>query len=459
MITIKIDNRIHLSPVDEIPKETLYRIKERLTFDNPQFIENEHRGFSNWNTPREIFGYRIEANTLIAPRGFTGSLISILEKNDVDYKLQDCRRLLEPIDFQFQGELHKFQQDALETILKKDFGTLSAPTGSGKTIMALAAIADRRQPALIIVHSRELLEQWAVSINTFLDVPIKEIGVIGGGQFRIGKKITIALVQSLYKCASDVAPHIGHLIVDEVHRCPSRTFLEAVTAFDSFYTLGLSATPWRRDKLTRLIYWYVGNTVCEIDQNALIDSGYILKADVVTRETDFFTRLNPSAEYSAILTELSADFARNCQIINDVTREANNGSGICLILTDRKSHVETLAAMVIDRGINAEILTGDLSNKDRRTVVERLNAGRIKVLVATGQLIGEGFDARELSTLFLAMPVKFDGRLIQYLGRVMRPAPGKTMAKVYDYIDVNIGVLANSARGRQRIYSRKVEAA
>jgi len=459
MITLKINNQIHLSPVDGIPKATLCRIKERLTFDNPQFIENEHRGFSNWQTPREIRGYQIENKTLIAPRGFTSGLISILKKNEVSYNLQDCRRILEPVIFQFQGSLHNFQQDALKPILKKDFGSVSAPTGSGKTVMALAVIAERQQPTLIIVHSRELLEQWTVAINSFLGIPIQEIGQIGGGQFRIGKKITVALVQSLYKCAADVAPYIGHLIVDEVHRCPSRTFLEAVTAFDSHYMLGLSATPWRRDKLTRLIYWYVGNVAHEIDQSALIESGYILKADVVTRETDYFTRLNPSSEYSAMLSELSTDFTRNCQIIEDVAREANNGSGVCLILTDRKSHVETLAAMVTDRGINAEILTGELSNKDRQAVVKRLNAGQIKVLVATGQLIGEGFDARELSTLFLAMPVKFDGRLIQYLGRVMRPAPGKTMSRVYDYIDVNIGVLANSARGRQRIYSQKVEAA
>ena len=165
-----------------------------------------------------------------------------------------------------------------------------------------------------------------------MDIPIEEIGQIGGGQFHIGKKITVALVQSLYKCAVDVAPYIGHLIIDEVHRCPSRTFLEAVTAFDSHYMLGLSATPWRRDKLTRLIYWYVGNTAHEIDQSALIESGYILKADVVTRETDFFTRLNPSAEYPAMLSELAVDYDRNCQIAEDVASEANNGSGFVLCL-------------------------------------------------------------------------------------------------------------------------------
>ena len=129
------------------------------------------------------------------------------------------------------------------------------------------------------------------------------------------------------------------------------------------------------------------------------------------------------------------------------------------MLTDRKAHCDAPKDLIESKGIHAEILTGELSSQDRRGVVERLNAGHVRVLIATGQLIGEGFDARELSTLFLAMPIKFDGRLIQYLGRVMRPAPGKSMAKVYDYIDINISVLAHSARGRQLVYSRNEEAA
>ena len=99
------------------------------------------------------------------------------------------------------------------------------------------------------------------------------------------------------------------------------------------------------------------------------------------------------------------------------------------------------------------MLTGDLPTPKRQEVVAALNAGRVKVLVATGQLIGEGFDCRQLSTLFLATPIKFNGRLIQYLGRVLRPVPGKDKATVYDYVDP-VGVLENAARARQRVYGQ-----
>ena len=99
-------------------------------------------------------------------------------------------------------------------------------------------------------------------------------------------------------------------------------------------------------------------------------------------------------------------------------------------------------------------MPGDLSNGERQAVVAALNAGDVKVLVATGALLGEGFDCRELSTLFLTTPIKFNGRLIQYLGRVLRPAPGKVKATVYDYLDINVPVLEAAARARQGVYAR-----
>jgi superfamily II DNA or RNA helicase len=176
------------------------------------------------------------------------------------------------VDFTFQGGLRDFQGEAVKDVLTRDFGTLAAPTGSGKTVMALYVVSQRQQPTLIVVHTKELLEQWVDRIQAFLGIPARAVGRIGGGKQRVGEKITVALVQSLFKCAEDVAPHIGFLIVDECHRTPSRTFTEAVTAFDSRFMLGLSATPWRRDRLSRLIYWHLGDKVHEVDRDALIDA-------------------------------------------------------------------------------------------------------------------------------------------------------------------------------------------
>ena len=446
---IQINNRILCR---DVPLELLKELKGRLSFVNPKWLENDKRGFWNGETAHTLKFYEIDNGTLIIPRGFMRQLLSLCKRLGVNYTLIDDRRTLDSVNFTFHGTLRPFQEIACKDILSHDFGTLSAPTGSGKTVMALYLISQRKQPTLIVVHTKELLNQWVDRIETFLGIPDNEIGIIGNGNKRIGEKITVALIQSLYKCAEQVLPHIGYLIVDECHRTPSRTFTEAVTAFDSRYMTGLSATPYRRDGLSRLIYWHLGDVVHEIKAEDLIETGDILKAEIITRETDFNTHLDPSEEYSKMLSELTQDTKRNRQIVQDVAKEANNGGGICLILSDRKAHCEVMQTLLNARDVKAELLTGDINSKEREKIVDRLNKGLVKVLIATGQLIGEGFDCPGLSTLFLTTPIRFDGRVIQYLGRVLRPAPGKDKAKVYDYIDSKVGVLAASAKARQRVY-------
>ncbi len=454
MITLTINNQTCLAPASGLPYSVLAQIKVRLTFDNPAYLEAEKRGFYTGNLPQEIQGYQVERDALVIPRGFTRQLIGILQRAELRYRIDDRRRLLPEVDFTFRGQLRDFQETAVEAMASRDFGTLAAPTGSGKTVMALSLIARRRQPTLILVHTRVLMEQWTARAEAFLGIPAREVGIIGGGKRRIGEKVTVGMVKTLCKCASEIAPHIGNLVVDECHRAPARTFTQAVEAFDSWYMTGLSATPWRRDGLGRLIWWYLGDKVHEVDKEGLIESGDVLEAEVVARETNFSPTFNPSEEYSQMLAELTQDPARNAMIAQDVAREAGNGGGVCLVLSDRKAHCHTLVELLEARGITAAMLTADLSPADRRKVVEALNSGKVKVLVATGQLIGEGFDCRDLSTLFLATPVKFDGRLLQYLGRILRPAPGKEIARVFDYHDVNCGVLMAAAWARSRAYER-----
>ncbi len=447
---ITIKNKLFLQ---DIPESLAKTIKGRLTFANPKYLENERMGRWNGEIPEYLKFYEREGNSLIVPRGYIRQLINLCRQNNVRFQLNDKRRTLPEVSFSFNGQLRPFQEEAVEAMFAKDFGTLNAPTGSGKTVMALSLIAQRKQPALIVVHTKELLNQWIDRIETFLGIPKAEIGIIGAGKKIIGDKITIALVQTLYKCSCDISKHIGHLIVDECHRAPSRTFTEAVTAFDSKYMLGLSATPWRRDKLSKLIFWYLGDVHFEIDKEDLQETGDILEAEVILRETDFIPYNDATLEYGKMLSELTQNEQRNHLICGDVAAAARNGSGVCLVLSDRRNHCKALHD-ILQNGFNqpSTVLTGDVPAKERQDIVDRLNSDKIKVLAATGQLIGEGFDYKGLSTLFLATPISFSGRVIQYLGRVLRPAPGKDKATVFDYIDVNVPVLVASAGGRQKVY-------
>ena len=125
------------------------------------------------------------------------------------------------------------------------------------------------------------------------------------------------------------------------------------------------------------------------------------------------------------------------------------------MLTDRKKHGEILNALFrFKYKLSSALLTGDLSTNQREEVLTQLREDKLEVLVATGQLIGEGFDSKNLTTLFLATPIRFRGRVLQYLGRVLRPAPGKEKARVYDYVDVHVGVLVAAAKARQRVYRK-----
>lgn len=452
MLTLRIDSRLTLSPLGELPECTLDFFKDRLSFTNPAWVENKKQGRSNWRVPMELRFWRLRGDALYMPRGFIGQAIWILRDTGIQFQVDNQTRRLPEESFRFNGQLKDFQEEAVTAVMRRDFGTLSAPTGSGKTVMALKVIARRRQPALIVVHTKELLKQWVDRIGAFQEIPAEQVGVIGEGKAKLGEKVTVALVQTLYKYSHVVAPHVSHLIVDECHRAPSRTFTEAVTAFDSKYMLGLSATPWRRDGLSRLIYWFLGNKVYEVERDDLIEEGHILEAEVIIRETDFEPFSDPSEEYSRMLSELTQDSERNALIARDVAKEAGNGGGVCLVLTDRKAHCEVLVSMLADLGVQAAVLTGDLKTREREQVVDDLNSGQVKVLIATGQLIGEGFDCPELATLFLATPIRFSGRVLQYLGRVLRPAPGKDKARVYDYVDAQVGVLVNAARARARAY-------
>jgi superfamily II DNA or RNA helicase len=452
-LTITIKENLQLK---NVPAELREMLVGKLQFLNPKWLENERMGRWNRGTPRLLKFYdKVGPSGLWIPRGYIRHLINLCRRQGVKFRIDDQRRKLEPVEFNFNGRLKHFQKIAVDEMLAKDFGTLSSATGSGKTVMALYIIARRKQPALIIVHTKDLAAQWVDRIGTFLGIEPEAVGFIGGGKKISGDKITVALVQSLYKCADEVAENIGFLVVDECHRCPSRTFTEAVSSFDSQFMLGLSATPYRRDKLSKLIFWHLGDQHHEVDKSQLIESGDVLPAKVTFRETNYTTRCDPVSEYSKMLKELAGDTERNKLIASDVVKEAARNSGICLVLSDRKAHCENLQAL-LRYGFKqeSELLTGDLDIGDRQKVLERINRGQVKIIIATGQLIGEGFDCKDLTTLFLATPIKFSGRLLQYLGRVLRPATGKKYARVFDYVDVRVETLRKAANARQRVYRR-----
>jgi len=452
-VKITISNTLRVSGIPQILYDDLVK---RLQFANPKWLENRRMGRWNRGTTKVLKYFRRNGTgNLILPRGYMRQLIMLSRKYGIEVNTDDKRRKLNEIRFVFKGSLKPFQKLAVNAMLARDFGTLSSPTGSGKTVMALYIIAHRRQPTLIIVHTKELAYQWINRIQEFLDLSSADIGLIGDGKVSYGQDITVALVQSLYKRAGEVSKGIGHLVVDECHRAPSRTFTEAVKAFDTRFMLGLSATPYRRDGLSKLIFWHLGDIHHEVQLDGLVAGGVILDVEVVFRKTRFKPFCDPVAEYSKMLTELVVDDQRNRLIAADIAEEVlhHKRPGVCLVLSDRKQHCLTLQALLKHKyHVTADVLTGDLNTEERNQVIEKVNHNQLPVIIATGQLIGEGIDCAVLSTLFLSTPIRFSGRLLQYLGRILRPHQGVERAKVYDYVDELVGPLKAAARAREKVY-------
>ncbi len=433
------------------PSSLVAAVRKRLTVKNPKYDAAVRYG--RWvgkQLKPKLYFFREKNGRLVFPRGFANQAV-LLCRNHVGKspEIKDNRRLFEPIDIVFSGKLRPYQEQAVAAVLKRSFGVLEAGTGSGKTVMALKIIAERRQPTMIIVHSRELLHQWRRRIEEFLGI---NAGQAGGGKVDI-QPVTVGIVNTVRNKLSELAPHFGHLVVDECHRVPASLFTDVVSGFDAWYMLGLSATAFRReDGMTRIIYTYMGDRVHVVDAEKLVESGAVVRPAFIQKETAF--TYGYRGEYSKLIKALAKNEKRNDQIVHDIAALLDtNHNGTLLIVSDRIAHCRVLQEKLMLLGHDASLLTGRIHPEERERIVAGVQAGNIQVLISTLQLIGEGFDCPGLTTIVLATPIKFEGRLLQVVGRVMRPLQGKT-AMVIDYADIKVPVLRRSAENRKALFDR-----
>jgi superfamily II DNA or RNA helicase len=444
---LSVDRECYLTGA---PAALLARLRSELTIDNPKY--QAARQFGRWigkQLKPQILFYRQENDRFCFPRGFGNQAVRLCRQElEQSPEIVDRRRTLAEIDLTLAGQLRPYQEQAVTAILAHSFGVLEAGTGSGKTVMALAVIARRRQPTLILVHSKELMHQWCARIRQFLGV---EAGRAGDGMCDI-RPLTVAIVNTARKHLQVLPEQFGQIVVDECHRVPATLFTEVVSAFDCRYMLGLSATAFRReDGMTRLIYFFMGDRVHAVDSRMLAASGAVVRPTLEQRPTEF--AYGYQGEYSRLIKALAGDRDRNQLIAQDLLALIREGyQGTILVVSDRVAHCRTLADLLQAGGFTAPVLTGQTVPEERGRIVADVQAGQVAVLIATMQLIGEGFDCPGLSTLVLATPIKFEGRLLQVVGRIMRPAAGKE-ARVIDYVDERVPVLRRSAAARRKVFS------
>ncbi len=444
MARLTVSADCYLEQIDRDLEKTL---KDQLTIDNPKYIAA--RRYGRWIGKKlkpKLYYYEQEPGGLRFPRGFTNRAIGLCQDSGVEPEIVDERRRLADHQFSFKAKLRPYQDEAVQMICSRSFGVLEAGTGSGKTVMALAAIARRRQPTIVIVHTKELLYQWRDRIEEFMGI---EAGLIGDSKFDI-KPLTVAIVNSARKLTEELAPQFGHLIVDECHRVPATLFTDVVSNFDSYFLLGLSATAFRSDEgMTKLIYYFMGDRIHSVDPMQLKVSGAVLKPKIRRRSTDF--TYGYRGDYQALITALTKHEGRNRQIAEDILQYVRTDpDSTALVVSDRVSHCNVFVELLQKHQVSVALLTGQIAPEQRSQIVADVQNGKVQVLVATLQLISEGFDCSGLASLFLTTPITFEGRLVQVIGRILRPAANKVPV-VYDYVDDQVPALRRSSAARQKV--------
>jgi superfamily II DNA or RNA helicase len=429
-------------------------LKEELNFTNSEFIIKKKIGKNTFGTERYFKFVEETENEVIVPRGFVGKLIRFCRENKIEHNFIDERKKHKAVPFLFNAQLREHQQAAIESISKKDLGVIVAPPGSGKTIVALKIISDKQQPALIIIHRKQLVEQWTERVETFLGIPKNEIGKIGQGKSKVGKKITIATFQSLSKeldkpDSENLKAIFGTVIVDECHHIPAETFRNTIAKLQTFYLYGLTATPFRKYNDGKLIFIHLGEMISEIKSSEISTAQ---QAKIIIRDTELDVPFNSKTDQFETLSKiLIHDSARNKFILDDIIGELKTGKGV-IIITERKEHIDSLH-QYLKQSYETITLSGDDSESNRVSKWKILKQGNYQVLITTGQFFGEGTDLQNAKCLFLVYPFSFEGKLIQYIGRVQRSEVTPT---IYDYRDIKIDYLNKLFLKRNALY-RKID--
>ena len=267
----------------------------------------------------------------------------------------------------------------------------------------------------------------------------------------MGKEITVAMIQTLNRSdeSDTISDSFGTIIVDECHHIPAKTFREVIVKLNSYYLYGLTATPKRKNKDEKLIYFYIGNILYNAEQDEHVHTN-TTRAEINIRETNLYAPFDYKTDsYETISRILIHDTHRNSLIVEDIEKNTGRFKTI-LVLTERKAHVDILNLYLKDKYETITIY-GDDSERSRKSKLDQLKQGHYKIVISTGQYFGEGTDIDSLECLFIVYPFAFEGKLVQYMGRISR---SKKPPVIFDYRDSRIDFFEKMFRQRNRYYNK-----
>ncbi len=439
-----------------LDKAAVNFIREELNFPNLGYWLKKRLGKSVYQTEKFFRLIEEDGEYVVLPRGFLTKITDYLRSRGVPFLIRDERISLPEIAFNSTIELRPEQTRIADHAMEVEQGVIVAPPGGGKTIIGLEIIARHAQSALILTHRKQIMDQWVERIQSFLGIPKLLIGRIDGVKKSIGEKVTVAMLQSLSRKddLTDLRDQFGLVLVDECHHIPAKTFREVVSGLDARYCYGLTATPKRRHNDEKLIYLFIGDIIAEMDEQGVESNGPLEERRdhsaraVIIRETNLEVPFTFTTDnYQLLARMISFDQSRNRLVIEDVKQSVDAGRKT-LVLSERKEHLEMLA-MMLKGHCETILVTGENSAASRKSKFAQIASGHYQVILATGQLLGEGFDVPDIQAVILAFPLAFEGKLAQYIGRIR--GAQKT---VYDYHDARTSFLDRQFKKRKKFYEK-----
>ncbi|MBI4824940.1 MAG: DEAD/DEAH box helicase family protein [Nitrospirae bacterium] len=453
-INIVLANRVYIRK-DGLPSQLLNKIKRLAAFQNPEFYKKQSMRLSTALTPRVICCAAELKSYITIPRGCMEDISELCSINQISLDIQDKRVNGSDVQFTFNGDLTETQENACKELLKHETGTFVAPPGIGKTVIGIKLIAARGVNTLVLVHRKPLLEQWRAQIATFLNIPIGSIGQIGGGKNKANNLIDVAMIQSLDRQGETDhrIKNYGQIIVDECHHVSAFSFERVMMEANARYIIGLTATPYRRDGHQPIFTMQCGPIRYKVTSRKSASDSH-LKYSLMTRTTSFAYPWADGDNIQSLWPPLITDENRNHMIFDDILNSLEE-KRFPIVLTERKEHLELLKQKLEKFVKHIIVLHGGMragTRKEMLSKLESISDTEERLILATGQYIGEGFDDPRLDTLFLAMPFSFKGKMIQYAGRLHRSYQGKTEVRIYDYVDEHIPVLLKMYKRRLKAY-------
>lgn len=425
--------------------QAIPRVKDALKFRNPDYdkvVAMRKKGKRIPLPPQFIH----RCYTLPVGHAWAGGLMAPrhIDVEDLckDLKFEAVDRMSSPpsapVRYAVGFKLRDYQQQAVDSLKTFSTGYVVAPCGAGKTSIGMGSIAVVDSKALILVHTKDLAQQWIDRVATQLvneDGTPVQATLVGDGKFDDSGRVVVALIQSLLRMPFaeryEWAKQFGLCVADECHHLPADTFNTVMCCIPARYRLGLTATPERQDGMEDVMIYHFGMMLKEIKITDLAERRLVLQPLIQFVDTGY----SPPGqmEWPDLLTDMSKNESRNSIIIERAMELAAKGRQI-LILSERVDHCQTLAEVFRQRGVAAAALVGTMTKKARVATLAAADRGELRIVTAT-TLADEGLDLPSLDTVILTCPTKAMARVQQRIGRVMRPKAGKQDPLVIDLVD------------------------